>query len=908
MKNTLFSSFKDLYHEVSKITDKLENHRRYKAHTPASENGEKENLEEHIMLVNQYALLMIEQHRLEPIIDSIILELVRNCKHQIETGNWIKKLFLSAVVFHDYGKINPNFQLEKMGELTFAPFDHSIKVSSGHSKLSAYLFLNELSHQLKTVDQFLEKERYLIIFVGCVFTVSILRHHSSTLFSEFNFTKEELDSLRRFLHTFGFDQSWDDIFFNESVNVLREDIYSWQLIGNPFLIFSLIKLNFSLLTSADFYATNQYINNMPITDFGLINQDFRETLLEKFWQYQYNRKTLDNWNNLKNTDFRNLEKRDGKNLNILRSKLMIEALENLRDNSSKNLFYLEAPTGSGKTNVSLALALEFLKLDTSLNKIFYVFPFTTLIVQTFDTLKHLLELSDGELIQLHSKSGFHSRQYANPEHEGEYGTERLNYLDNLFIHYPVTMLTHIKFFNILKGNDKETNYLFHRLANSVVILDEIQSYNPKHWDKMAWILSEFARLFNMKFILMSATLPKIDKADKSIDIPFQCLISDKDLYFRNPNFGQRIEFNFELLTSEGFSKNNEKSDILLSLAHFVNDVSLKYSLDNDGKVKTIVEFITKKTANAFYNIARDLFEEFEIFLLSGDILDTRRNQIIKSLKSKEFDKVLLITTQVVEAGVDIDMDLGFKDKSILDSDEQLAGRVNRNASKTGCKVYIFDLDNEYHIYKNDDRLKITRDKIKPDIYEEILTIKDFDRLYNLVIDNIDRRNINEYDGGNIQRYKDAFIKLDFNAIREHFRLIENEDTVSVFVPLSIPIDHLDKETVEVARSFEVSVEDVIDGAEVFQRYVNIITNKEQDLIRKQVDSKKIYGLLSKFMFSTYRNAAKDLLSYSDIDSEQNFTERFGIIYLSNWKDYKGDQVYSYESGINYEFIKNDFFL
>jgi len=66
----------------------------------------------------------------------------------------------------------------------------------------------------------------------------------------------------------------------------------------------------------------------------------------------------------------------------------------------------------------------------------------------------------------------------------------------------------------------------------------------------------------------------------------------------------------------------------------------------------------------------------------------------------------------------------------------------------------------------------------------------------------------------------------------------------------------------------------------------------------------MYGLLSKFMFSVYQNAANELLFYADKD----YTDRFGIIYLVNWRDYKGDEIYSYESGINQILLKNDNFL
>jgi CRISPR-associated endonuclease/helicase Cas3 len=907
MNNISFNSFEEIYKSIKPISKILLNHEQYKAHRPYGDIGEKETLEEHIILVNNYAFSLMREHHLEPIIDNMIVELVNDLKNKTKVGNWTKKLFLCAIVYHDYGKVNPNFQSEKMKIDSFLPYDKKIKIDSQHSKLSAYIYVNEHIQKLKNDDGLLEEERQFVVLMCCIFSIPILRHHASYIDESIRFAPEELKSIERFLYDFDIESSWDDIFSDEGFKTVLADIIDWKLIKNPFLVIALMKLNFSLLTSSDYFATSEYMNNKSVTDFGVVNVDFSKKLHQRYWEFDYNVKTFKDWDILKNLNFDELQERNNTNLNKLRAKLLIETVEAIKSNPDKTLYYLEAPTGSGKTNLSLALALELFQNENSLNKIFYVFPFTTLIVQTFDAIKNTLKLTNSDIIQLHSKSGFHALNEADEDNNARYGDERLNFLDNLFLNYPITLLTHIKFFNILKGNDKETNYIFHRLANSVVIIDELQTYNPKHWDKMAWMLSEFGRLFNIKFILMSATLPKIDQADKTISTPFERLVNDKSQYFSNPNFGKRVEFDFSLLEWKKHQIEEEGNKYLGKLAEFINEKSNEYSDSRDGKVRSIVEFIKKKSANEFYQVATHAFPDYKIYLLSGEILDPRRRQIIQSIKSNIDQKVLLITTQVVEAGVDIDMDLGFKDKSLIDSDEQLAGRVNRNANKSDCKVYIFDYDDEMQIYRSDERRKITKEKISLELYKEILITKDFDRLYELVFINFDKRNSNEYNSANVQKYKDAFKNIDFKTIREEFKLIEDE-TRSVFVPLSIPLNDLDNDTIEVAKLFEISTSNIINGKEVFEKYISIITNKENEFIKKTVDTKKMYGLLSKFMFSVYKNAANELKPYSDIGSEENFTERFGIIYLVNWRDYKGDEIYSYESGINQILLKNDNFL
>ncbi len=94
--------------------------------------------------------------------------------------------------------------------------------------------------------------------------------------------------------------------------------------------------------------------------------------------------------------------------------------------------------------------------------------------------------------------------------------------------------------------------------------------------------------------------------------------------------------------------------------------------------------INKKSTTELYNSInklRDIFKFDEIFILSGTILEPRRKEVINYLKDPKYKKILLITTQVVEAGVDIDMDCGFKNISLLDSDNvdswQKCGALNR---------------------------------------------------------------------------------------------------------------------------------------------------------------------------------------------------------------------------------------
>ena len=87
--------------------------------------------------------------------------------------------------------------------------------------------------------------------------------------------------------------------------------------------------------------------------------------------------------------------------------------------------------------------------------------------------------------------------------------------------------------------------------------------------------------------------------------------------------------------------------------------------------------------------------------MTGDDNKYSRQKIIE--KTKENEPIILVATQTIEAGVDIDMDIGFKDISFLDGEEQFIGRINRSNKKKNCMVYFFNLDDARNVYRKDKR-------------------------------------------------------------------------------------------------------------------------------------------------------------------------------------------------------------
>ncbi|MBX7382591.1 CRISPR-associated helicase/endonuclease Cas3, partial [Clostridium chauvoei] len=165
------------------------------------------------------------------------------------------------------------------------------------------------------------------------------------------------------------------------------------------------------------------------------------------------------------------------------------------------------------------------------------------------------------------------------------------------------------------------------------------------------------------------------------------LIEDRKKYFENRIFKERVKIDFRLLDSK---------NIIEDLYEMINKHKNK---------KILVEFISKKSAYDFYSYLierKELGElEFDIRLLTGDDNTIERENILNEIRT--LNNILLISTQVIEAGVDIDMDIGFKSISIFDSEEQFLGRINRSCLKENSLVYFFKLDDIKGIYKEDVR-------------------------------------------------------------------------------------------------------------------------------------------------------------------------------------------------------------
>ncbi len=746
------------------------------AHTHTTKPPEK--LEQHKVLVEKYFQKIIKEKEIdsEKIIDSF----------KIKDREFARKLIFDAVISHDEGKINPAFQYLKMHNETFKKAYEKMEVkSSKHSFLGAKLFFEKYIEEVEGENNDSEFEKKLFLLTSLSFIIA--KHHS------------KLDEFADFIE--------------KLQNKLLEEKSKYAEFELNFSYFNIetfitLKLIYSLLISADYYATLEYMADLRVDSFGLLN-------IERA------KKEFEDFEIIKNIKAKNYKKP----IDELRSKMFLESEDNL--DTSKNIFYFQAPTGAGKTLMSLNLAL---KLNPK--KIFYIFPFNTLVEQTKDKIAEIFSTLDFAVIN--------SITPIKLDEEDNLRQYEKTYLQRLFYHYELILTTHVNLFKILFGTGKEENFPLWQMYGSVIILDEIQSYDNNLWWYMVEFFSAYAKLLDIKIIIMSATLPKIDmlleKKEEFVDL------LDSRKYFVHPLFKDRVDVDFSLHESE------------------VDFELLKSKVLEADKV--LVEFIKKSSAREFYEYIKDV-DGYEVYELSGDDNKLFREKVIK--RTKEAKKIIIVATQVIEAGVDIDMELGLKDVSTFDSDEQFLGRINRNAVGNG-KAYFFDYDKTEDIYRGDNRLEVN---LQNKEIRDYFLQKDFGKCYEVVLKRLQEKK-EKYT--RIQTIKNEFLtllqKLDYKTVYEKMQLIRSSG-ITIYFPFKLKIDD------NFIQNFQSDFikNGFLDGGFVWQKLKEL--NEIENFAEKEIEKSKLNFYMQFFTFNLPHT--KKLDSFND--------ECCGIFLIEDYEEY-----------------------
>ncbi|SDE62414.1 CRISPR-associated endonuclease/helicase Cas3 [Paenibacillus sp. cl6col] len=846
------------------------------AHRPNDESSRAaETLEEHSDLVMQYAeLLMTNNGAGEAVERAIKLLKIDGEELSESVRNIVRRYFEQAIYLHDLGKVNPAFQWKKMKNGVVG--QRGKLGNSHHSLLSSVLYLHIYLSELRIMEQSGElssgKRRNKKIFaflrhVLYVFAYAISRHHTylgdleEPAGDQLTVFEKDIQRMHELVR-----ENPDYVFYYRQKDSLLQDEALFQDImaarnerftdmHPPFPMYNLIKLLYSILVSSDFRAAYHYAEQktVELQYFGkavplqpVIDAYQWGEIYKGIMRYQQNPETS-----------------ELSEMNRLRAMLFLETDKRLLNNINEHIFYLEAPTGSGKTNMSINLALQLLNSNVGLNKLIYVFPFNSLIEQTKKTLddvfapiasnQYKIEVINSitPMVTVSEQEAVEGKDENKRKPDFDY---KSILLQRQLLQYPVTLTSHVNLFSYLFGTGRESNLAFAYLCNSVIVLDEIQSYRNVLWKEIIHFLRSFAEILNMKIIIMSATLPQLDyllertAEDKCAET--YSLVHSSEKYFTHPLFRDRVQLHFEYL-AEG------RIDMEFLLDHVVEIFQERKQRGKSNRI--LIEFISKNSARIFYDMIRQ-HVGMSVYELTGDDSHYYRNELLKLLGKDEngnflTQEVIVIATQVIEAGVDIDMDIGFKDISMLDSEEQFLGRINRSCNRADCHAFFFDMDKANMIYRSDWR---TEYDLYHANYQQMLRHKNFQEFYQLNMRRI-LESRQRADQNNWNYFINDVQCLNFPAIQRHMELIPDKN-VSLFLNYN-----LDSEEGELC------------GESVWRDYVRLVSDRQMDYSERMVRLSIVRQQMNYFTY-TYRVV--------NGETPRIYTERIGsLYYVPNGEEY-----------------------
>lgn len=535
-------------------------------------------------------------------------------------------------------------------------------------------------------------------------------------------------------------------------------------------------------------------------------------------------------------------KNEGKSIDIDRECAYQDITSNTKKYASNNFFSITLPTGMGKTfsayNAAIILQNEFVeKSEYKKPRIIYCLPFTSIIDQNsaiFSQIVSSYKLVDSSLKEDMVAKHHYLSDYNDKYNDFEIGSNEAEYLTEGW-EQEFIITTFVQFLESIFTNQNKALRKFHNMTNAIIVLDEVQNIPPKYYEAIELVFTKMAEYFNTKFIFVTATQPIIFSKTNVIELTDFSKERTK-YYFEKL---ERIVIDQQILKESNYQPQDLKTELL---SVFCDDIE-----ENDTKSFLFI-FNTIAQAQFIYTTFCGLYsKECQIIYLSGSILPKRRKQLIQLIKRniKYKKRQIIVSTQVVEAGVDIDLDIVYRDFAPLDSINQSAGRCNRNGLKGKGFVKLFNTGKYKHIY--DGTLMTITEKIfksessyieEKNIYH--LSNRYFEEIQKCISDK----------SNSSKTLIDAIYHLELETVQKEFKIIKDENYYhNVFIPYNS------------------------DSKLLWEKYLEL--NQVEDFFKRKQLMKKLKPKLLQYVTRFPKNKYQ-------LDSEQK--EKF-LIYESNWETY-----------------------
>lgn len=407
-----------------------------------------------------------------------------------------------------------------------------------------------------------------------------------------------------------------------------------KLIG--FQIQFFIRMLFSCLIDADRLDTEQFTK--PDKAEKRINELSLQELHPLFWK---------NFDALRVTA---KEKAAHSKVNEIREKVLADCLSAAQ--RQPGLFTLTVPTGGGKTLASLAFALEHAKRHEQFRRIIYVIPFTSIIEQNAKVFREML----GNEAVL--------------EHHSNFIPDETDWKTKLAAENwdaPVVVTTNVQFFDSFFACKTSPCRKLHNVAHSIIIFDEVQAIPVERLQPCLEVLRELTKNYGVTAVLCTATQPAIGKSDEfkaGLALEQAEIIRDVPQLFK--------ELQRTRMTWLGKQTQEE----------------IAAKLRQEEQVLCVVS--TRDQALTLFEQVKEEKEE-DTFHLSALMYPLHRSRALQEIRERlrAGQPCRVVSTQLIEAGVDVDFPVVYRSLAGMDSIAQAAGRCNREGKKEIGEVFVF---------------------------------------------------------------------------------------------------------------------------------------------------------------------------------------------------------------------------
>ncbi|MCI5903241.1 MAG: CRISPR-associated helicase Cas3' [Blautia sp.] len=461
------------------------------------------------------------------------------------------------------------------------------------------------------------------------------------------------------------------------------------------------------------------------------------------------------------------------------------------------IYLMNMPTGSGKTLCSVKFALEKV-IRTGKKRIIYIIPYNSIIDQTVSVFEEIFG-SDAEILRHQSTFSYEENDYTE-----DYRKAVKSAAENWDVE-SIIVTTAVQFFESVYANKRGKLRKLHNMADSILIFDEAHLMPQNYLQSCLRAITYITKYLNSEAVFLTATMPDFSKLIRKYALEnsqIVDLIDDTSMFpaFQKCQYQQLGKLRAESLLEKAMSYPSS-----LIIVNKKQSAKMLFELCG-GKKYHLSTYMTaydrEKTIQEIRNELEQLEKDFPAY---KDVPQDRR--------------VMIISTSLIEAGVDLDIYTVFRELSGLDNILQAGGRCNREGKRNQAEVYIFDLNDESRTLQ-DMKSNITSGILEK--YEDISCPQSIKEYYDRLLSA--KREVIK--GKTITQNCSDISSIPFAEYARNFELIDSST-----IPLVVPRDEQSREIVDSLKFSGGG----LDIARRLQKYTCSIYQKElDDLIRQHV--------------------------------------------------------------------------